>query len=128
MVFLFVSGNAFSQAKIKDSLYVSLYKLAPEKYSYAIHNGKINVVNVNIKNKYGSQMGYVTGYYSSRLSQIKKESKHRIISYEKLNDMINADYLNVQNNYHLFFILTEDKYNYLTIQLRPISPGRFNIE
>jgi len=117
----------FSQIQVKDSVFVKINELEPNQYLFALSNGKIGLVQIYIKNKFENQTGYVTGYFDSNLTlkQKHKLDPSKVITYDQYVQLINKDILNVFYYYKVYFIISEAKYDYLTLQVRQIMPPEF---
>lgn len=121
----------FAQIDIRDSVFVLINKLEPYQLTFALTNtGKIGLAHIYIKSKYEDQSGYVTGYFDSNLAlkQKHKLDPRKILTYEEYVTLINKDFREVFYHYKVYFILSEAKYDYLTLQVRQISPPQFNEE
>ena len=130
-VFSIAFNLLFAQVDIRDSVFVLINKLEPYQFSFALNNiGKIDLVHIHIKNKYEVQSGYVTGYFDSNLTLKQKHTldPKKILTYEEYVKLINKDFMNVYYHYKVYFILSEAKYDYLTLQVRHITPPQFNEE
>lgn len=118
----------YSQLEVRDSVFVRIDRLNPESYSYSVFDFKINGLTVLIKNKYEKSLGFVAGYSDSKLFLKKRENipKEKVLSYDSFNDLLNEDFLKVYFYYKIYFIISEDRYNYLTLNVRPILPPELN--
>ncbi|TKB95537.1 hypothetical protein [Pedobacter cryophilus] len=127
---LFSSIISSAQIEVRESIYIRVDKLEPNQISFHISNGKILGLNIYIKNKYESQTGFATGYFDSNLTlnQKHKLDPSKVITYDQFVELINKDILNVHYYYRIYFIISEAKYDYLTIQVRQIMPPEFNQE
>lgn len=126
-LFLISINPLFSQIQVKDSVFVKINELEPNQYLFALSNGKIGLVHIYIKNKYENQTGYVTGYFDSNLSlkQKHKLDPSKILTYQEYVNLINKDMMKVFYYYKVYFIISEAKYDYLTLQVRQILPPEF---
>ena len=130
-VFSIAFNLLFAQVDIRDSVFVLINKLEPSQFTFALTNtGKIGLVHIYIKNKYEDQSGYVTGYFDSKLTLKQKHNldPRKILTYEEYVELINKDFREVFYHYKVYFVLSEAKYNYLTLQVRQITPPQFNQE
>jgi hypothetical protein len=128
IIVLFLSKISLSQIEVRDSVYIRVDKIESNQITYQITDGKILGVNIYIKNKYENQTGYVTGYFDSNLTlkQKHKLDPSKVITYDQYVELINKDILNVFYYYKVFFIISEAKYDYLTLQVRQIMPPEFS--
>jgi hypothetical protein len=120
-------NSLFAQIEVRDSVFVKVNKLESSKYSFFLNNGKIGLVSIYVKNKYEDQTGYVTGYFDSNLTlkQKHKLDPSKVITYDQYVEIINKDILNVFYYYKVYFIISDTKYDYLTLQVRQIMPPVF---
>lgn len=119
-------NSAFSQNSIKDTLYIRIDKLKPDKKSISVHNGDIFHFNTTIKSKYknfGGFIGIETELIAFSKNAIKKD---KLLSFKKFNNLLNDDFLTIYLNYKTYFVLTSDKNNFITILLQPILPPELN--
>jgi hypothetical protein len=119
--------SLFAQIEVRDSVFVKVNKLESSKYSFFMNNGKIGLVSIYVKNKYEDQTGYVTGYFDSNLTlkQKHKLDPSKVITYDQYVEIINKGILNVFYYYKVYFIISDTKYDYLTLQVRQIMPPEF---
>lgn len=120
--FIFTISSLYAQIEVRDSVFILVNKLEPNEYSFAMNDGKIGLVNIYIKNKYEDQSGFVSGYFGSNLTlkQKHKIDPKKILTYDEYVNLINKDLLNVSYYYKVYFIISESKYDYLTLQVRQI--------
>jgi hypothetical protein len=117
---------AFSQHSLKDTMYVRIDKLKADQKSISIHNGNIFHFNTTIISKYknfGGFLGLGGGLIDVNKKLVKKS---KIISFKELNKLLNNDFLNIYLNCKIFFVLTSDKNNFITVLLQPILPPELN--
>ena len=126
--FIFISTYTYSQLKVTDSVFVEINKLHPAKINFSLYNDKINVINIDVKNKYQDLIGFIAAYSDSKFFLKKRESvpKEKVISYENFNEMLNKDFLKIYFYYKVYFIISEDRDNYLVLDVRPILPPELN--
>lgn len=126
--FIFISTYTYSQLKVTDSVFVEINKLNPAKINFSLYNDKINVINIDVKNKYQDLIGFIAAYSDSKFFLKKRESvpKEKVISYENFNEMLNKDFLKIYFYYKVYFIISEDRDNYLVLDVRPILPPELN--
>ncbi|MBC7655297.1 MAG: hypothetical protein H7098_12605 [Oligoflexus sp.] len=119
---------SYSQKGVKDSIFVRIDKLDQNKFSYGISGGKIIALTVLIKNKYENSLGFASGYFNSDLVLKEKTTidSKKVVEYKTYNEMLNKDFYDIYFHYHTYFIISEDKYNYLVLEVRPILPPELN--
>ena len=124
---IFLSKISLAQIEIRDSVYIRVDKLESNQITYQISDGKILGVDIYMKNKYETRTGYVTGYFDSNLTlkQKHKLDPSKVITYDQYVELINKDILNVFYYYKVYFIISEAKSDYLTLQVRQIMPPEF---
>lgn len=129
-LFIFSINYLFAQIEVRDSVFIKIKDLKSEKLTYSLSDGKITYLSIDISNKYEKFTGFVTGYFGSNLTlkQKHKLDPSKVITYDKFVELINKDILNVHYYYRIYFIISESKYDYLTIQARQIMPPEFNQE
>lgn len=128
VILMFLCPCAYSQLKAVDSVFVEINKLSSEKIYYGLLDAKINLVNISLKNRYQDQLGFIAGYSDSKFFLKKREAirEDKVVSYEKFNKMLNEDFMKIYYYYKIYFIISEDKDNYLTLDVRPILPPELN--
>ena len=114
-------NKAYSKTQVIDTLYVRLDKVKPTLKSYGVFEGRINLVTINIKNKYQSSASFVSGSTNS-ISLINKNKHSKNLSFTELNKMINTDFFDLLYNKVIFFVLEEDYKNLVLLQVTPITP------
>lgn len=127
LIFSLLVKLIYAQVEVRDSVFVKIYDLEPNKYSFGMNDGKIGLVSIYLKNKYEEQKGYLTGYFGSNLTlkQKHKLDPRKILTYEEYVNLIDKDIMKVFYYYKVYFIISEAKYDYLTLQVRQILPPEF---
>jgi hypothetical protein len=131
LIVLFISLiiPCFAQNKIKDSVFVRIDQLKPSSLSYRVDKGNIVTINIFIKNKYVNTAGFILADGNADLAlKNKKDVSKRVVSYLEFNKMLNKDFRNIWANTGVYFILSESKSDYLTLQVKPILPGELDIQ
>lgn len=122
--FVLLLKPCHAQVVINDSAFVKINELNPSLLKFYLGEGKIRMVIVKIKTKYEESTGFVSGMFHSDL-ELKEKSKieqKKIISYQQYNTLLNNDFLNIWMHYKTYFIISEDKTNYLLLRVSPITP------
>ncbi|MFC5282865.1 hypothetical protein [Pedobacter alpinus] len=127
---IFAFNSLYAQIEVRDSVFVKIIDLEPTNYSFSMNDGRIGLVHIYLKNRYENQSGYLTGYFGSNLTlkQKHKLDPSKVITYDQYVKLINKDFLAVLYYYKVYFIISEAKYDYLTLQVRHMSPPEFNQE
>lgn len=112
----------WAQSETKDSVFIQINKVPSNKILFGINEGKLVTVSVDTKTKYKYFSGFISAYSNSELILYKKTDlpSKKIISYKSYNGMLNKNFMDIYLHYHTYFIISEDKNNYLLLQVRPI--------
>lgn len=129
-LFVLLIKPLFAQIEVRDSVFIKLYELEPSKYSFSLSDGKIDVVHLYYKNKYEAQTGYIPGYFKNNLTlkQKYKIDPKKVLTYDEYVKLINEDIMKVYYYYKVYFIISDSKYEYLTLQVRQMIPLQFREE
>lgn len=134
IIFLFVSilcqNKCYSQEKqiLNDTLYINIKDIPSDKILYMLNRfGGIGTVGINIKNKYTDYQIFGNKEFNSTFILKKKDEidAKNILSYKDYNKYLNKDYVKTIVKYKLFFIISDDKLNYLLAEVKPLFPEGF---
>ena len=118
----------FAQIEVRDSIFVRLDRLHPDKLSFDVKGGKLVHVGVFIKNKYEDVTSFYATKNHSDLALIKVESVNpsKVVAYSVFNSMLNSDFLNTLFYTKVYFILSKSKEDFLVLWVQPKLPGALN--
>lgn len=127
ILFIFSINYLYEQIEVRDSIFIKIKDLKFDKLTYSLSDGKITYLSIEIPNKYEKFTSFLTGYFGSNLTlkQKHKLNPKKILTYEEYVNLINKDIMNVYYYYKVYFIISEAKYDYLTLQVRQILPPEF---
>lgn len=130
---LFFNFQSFSESK--DSLYIKINDVNPKIISILLSDkgrlsdkGNISIISISMKNKYENVFRFGCDPYAPPIfkKDKKKINLNNLITYNKLNKILDEDFLKTLTNYEVFFILTEDKNSFYSIKVMPLLPPKLN--
>jgi len=112
-----------------NKFYVRIDTLPDSLKKYIIDNGKITFISIYINNGIDKSTGYQTGYFGAKLITLNKDSinSHDVISYQAFNKFLVKNFWNIVYHCKTYFIIQEDRFSYVAIEVRPEPPtGLYN--
>ena len=134
---LFVLITKVNQAQEQETsgtfnnkFYVRIDTLPDSLKSYSIGNGEIGFISIFINNGIDESTGYHTRYFDAKLIALKKDSIniHDVISYQTFIKLLVKNYWNIVYRCKTYFIIQEDRFSYVAIEVRPVPPTGLYIE
>jgi len=113
-----------------NKFYVRIDTLPDSLKSYSIGNGEIGFISIYINNGIDKSTGYHTRYFGAKLITLKKDSinTHDVISYQTFNKFLVKNFWNIVDHCNTYFIIQEDRFSYVAIEVRPVPPTGLYIE
>ena len=112
-----------------NKFYVRIDTLPELLKKYTIVNGEIGFITIYIDNGIDDATGYHTRYFGVKLIALKKDSIniHDVISYQTFIKLLVKNYWNIVYRCKTYFIIQEDRFSYIAIEVRPVPPtGLYN--
>jgi hypothetical protein len=118
----------FAQTDIRDSVFVRIDRLRPEKLSFQLREGKVFHTMVFIKNRYESLTSFFSIKNNSNLVLVNKKSvdHQKVLSYDAFNDRLNHSFLDILFYTKIYLVLSESKESYLVLWVQPKLPEALN--
>jgi hypothetical protein len=118
----------FAQSEIRDSVFVRLDRIKAKKLSYDVKDGNLRYVAVLIKNKYESLTSFVAIKNNADLALINKKDvdRRKVLVYNKFNERLNRNFLDVLFYTKIYFVMSESQDSYLVLWVQPLLPGPLN--
>jgi hypothetical protein len=131
-IFLFASFifNNSLQIKAQETsgtfnniFYVRIDTLKADLKNFSIDNGKITFINILLYKDSLGTGGFHTMYNNANLLGFNKENinPHDIISYNQLYKVLHKNAYNIIMFCKIYFIIGEDRFKYMAIQVRPVG-------